>query len=149
MKITLFSEGTQGDPFEMFIPYLLNEETDRLWVEDGFNYFTLFLEGEVDTLEFDPENWVLDYGYWEQIPELEEVEQVRDASAVIVWETFFDPGIEGYNVYRKIAGEDYLQLNSTPIIETFYYDEEVEPGQEYFYKIAVVLKAMVISSVNF
>ena len=141
LKITLFSEGTQGDPFEMFIPYLLNEETDRLWVEDGFNYFTLFLEGLVDTLEFDPENWVLDYGYWEQIPELEEVEQVRDASAVIVWETFFDPGIEGYNVYRKIAGEDYLQLNSTPIIETFYYDEEVEPGQEYYYKIAVVFES--------
>ncbi|NQV19231.1 MAG: T9SS type A sorting domain-containing protein [Armatimonadetes bacterium] len=141
LKITLFSEGTQGDPFEMFIPYLLNEETDRLWVEDGFNYFTLFWEGAVDTLEFDPENWVLDYGYWEQIPQLEEVEQVRDASAVIVWETFFDPDIEGYNVYRKIEGEDYIQLNTTPIIETFFYDEEVEPEQEYFYKIAVVFES--------
>ena len=138
LKTTLFSEGSHEDPFFMYVPYILNGNADRFWAEDGFNYYTSFMEGELDSLVFDPQNWVLDYGYLEQVPVLEEVEVNREGAVVIVWEEFFDSAIEGFNIYRKEIGGEYIQLNSFPISGTFYFDEDVEPGVEYFYKIAAV-----------
>jgi hypothetical protein len=138
VKITIQSIGSQGDPFEMFVPLRINDDNYRIWAEDGFNYATLELTGNVDSLVWDPENWVLDNGYLEKIPVLDEVAANRNASAVLTWEDFFDPAIAGYNIYRKLEGEDYLQLNPSPITNTFYFDEDVIAGQQYYYKIAAV-----------
>ena len=138
LKVTLYSEGSQGDPFSMFVPCIVNGETDRIWADDGFNYETIFMEGELDSLVFDYDNWVLDYGYTEKIPHLDEVSMNRDGAAVITWEEFFDPAVEGFNVYRKEAGGEYVQLNTSAVTGTAYFDEDVIPGEQYYYKIAAV-----------
>jgi len=141
LKVTIRSEGSSGDPFEMFVPYVLNGNTDRIWAADGFNYNTVYMLGEMDSLVFDHENWVLDYGFTEIIPALEEIEVSREGSVVVTWNGFVDPAIEGMNVYRKQAGEDYVLLNSQPITTTAYFDDDVIPGENYFYKIAAVFQA--------
>ena len=138
VKITLFSEGTQGDQFEIFVPFVINDDEYRTWAADGYNYDTIEISGTISNIEWDPENWVLDGGYVEKIPFLDEVSENRDGSAVLTWEEFFDPAIEGFNIFRKLESEDYVQLNTSPVPGTFYFDEDVAPGQQYYYKIAAV-----------
>ncbi|MDP8267892.1 MAG: M1 family aminopeptidase [Candidatus Tenebribacter davisii] len=140
LKVTLHSQGSSGDPFDMFVPVLLNGNASKIWAADGFNYDSLYLTGSIDSLVFDYDNWVLDYGYYEVLPVLDEIDLTRDGSVVITWNEFYDPMIEGMNVYRKQAGEDYVLLNSEPIAATAYYDDEVVPGENYFYKIAAVFQ---------
>jgi len=140
LKVTINSQGSSGDPFDMFVPYILNGNEGRIWAADGFNYDTVFLSGELNSLEFDNENWILDYGYSEMSPTLDDINITRDGSVVVSWTEFFDPAIEGMNVYRKQTDEDYILLNSQPIAATAYYDDDVIPGEDYFYKIAAVFQ---------
>ena len=141
LKVTLHSQGTLGDPFDMFIPISLNGNTSRIWTTDGYNYDALYLPSYLNSLVFDPDNWVLDYGFTEVLPELDEIDLLRDGSVVITWSEFFDPAIEGMNVYRKQAGEEFILLNTEPVSGTAYYDDDVIPGEEYYYKIAAVFQA--------
>ncbi|MBC8393520.1 MAG: M1 family metallopeptidase, partial [Deltaproteobacteria bacterium] len=60
VKITLNSIGSQGDPFSMFVPVQMNDTDHRIWAEDGLNYDTFFVNGDITSLEWDPDNWVLD-----------------------------------------------------------------------------------------
>jgi len=140
LKVTMQSQGSSGDPFDMYIPYIVNGNSGRIWAADGFNYNTIYISGEIDSLIFDPDNWVLDYGYFEITPSLEEIEVSREGSVIITWNGFVDPAIEGMNVYRKQTGEDYILLNSQPISATAYFDDDVIPGENYFYKIAAVFQ---------
>jgi len=145
VKFTINSIGSQGDPFSMFVPFQINNENYRVWTDDGLNYGTVYLNEEITSMEWDPENWVLDYGYIEKLPVLEEVSENREGSAVLTWEDFFDPAIEGFNVYRKLAGEEYEQMNIAPVSTTYYFDDDVIAGQQYFYKIAAVFEGNYIS----
>ncbi|MFC1898266.1 M1 family aminopeptidase [Candidatus Cloacimonadota bacterium] len=141
VKFTINSIGSQGDPFSMYVPFQLNSVDYRVWTDDGMNYSSVYLDGEITSLEWDPANWVLDYGYIEKLPILEEVSENREGSAVLTWEDFFDPAIEGFNVYRKLGGEDYAQLNASPISSTYYFDDNVIAGQQYYYRIAAVFES--------
>ncbi len=138
MKVALYSAGSAGDPFSMFVPYTIGQNEDRFWAEDGFNYYDLAVQNITDSLSLDPDNWVLDYGYTKQVPVLEEIQPERDGSIVIVWEEFFDPAIDGFNIYRKQAGESYEQINAQPVSGNAYFDADVTAGTEYYYKIAAV-----------
>jgi len=142
LKITVHSQGSSGDPFQMFVPYKINDDINgSFWVEDGLNYCVDTLPDDLVSFEFDPDNWVLNYGFTEQIPVLEDLELQRDGSIVITWNDFFDPSIEGMNIYRKQAGEDYVLLNTEPRTGTAYYDDGVTLEEEYYYKIAAVFQA--------
>lgn len=141
LKITLHSQGSMQDPFDMYVPIMLNGYTNTIWAADGFNFATLELAGELDSLVFDHDNWVLDYGYTEKTPELDDINITREGSIVVSWNNFFDPEVEGMNVYRKQIGEDYVQLNSEPVSQNFYYDENVTSSEEYIYKIAAVFQS--------
>ncbi|MCF7857698.1 MAG: T9SS type A sorting domain-containing protein [Candidatus Cloacimonetes bacterium] len=140
LKITLLSQGSSGDPFEMFIPLSLNGEISRIWAQDGFSYHTVFLPGILDSLIFDPDNWVLDYGYTEKLPALDPIDIRRDGSVVITWQEYFDSAIAGMNIYRKQVGGDYILLNTEPVPQTSYLDNDVSAGEEYIYKIAAVFQ---------
>ncbi len=141
-RITLHSEGSAGDPFSMYVPFRINDIYDgRLFVEDNFNYYSISVMEDMESIEFDPDNWVLDYGYLEQTPVLEDIELQRNGAVVLTWNEFFDPAIEGMNIYRKQAGEDYILLNSEPVSGTAYFDDDVTPEEEYFYKIAAVFQS--------
>lgn len=137
VKITLLSEGSQGEPFAMYIPYNMNGQSGTVWADSVFNYYTFPLDSTLDSLKWDTDNWVLDYGYEEQIPELEEITPSK-GSILLIWKDFFDTGIEGINIYRKESGGEYTQINAQPITGIMYIDEDVTMAQTYFYKIAAV-----------
>ena len=132
------SEGTFGQNFAMQLPVCVNETDYSIFADSGFSYNKLPLAGALDDLVFDPDNWVLDGGYNEKIPILDEIEATRGA-ILLVWNEFFDPQIEGYNVYRKQIGEEYIKINDQTITDISYFDEDVTAGVEYYYKIAAVL----------
>ena len=46
--------------------------------------------------------------------------------------------ITGYLIYRSLPGEDFEQLNSEPVEDTFYEDADVIIGQYYIYKISAI-----------
>jgi len=145
VKIAILSEGSQGELFDMFIPFEINGAPQTLWAEGGFSHTTFPLIGNLSSLEFDPDNWVLDYGYEEKVPLLYGEPAPREGVVHLTWEDFFDPEIEGYNIYRKIAGEEYLLLNTEPVNATGFTDDNVEMEQLYFYKIAVVSESDYLS----
>lgn len=138
--ITTQSIGSHGDNFAMLLPVKINDEEHQIFADSGYSYNSIPLVGSLDSLQFDPENWVLDNGYYEKKPELEEITSTRGA-ILLVWNEFFDPAIEGYNIYRKEVGGSYTKINDTPIDALSFFDEDVAAGTEYFYKIAAVFDA--------
>ncbi|MBT7468971.1 MAG: T9SS type A sorting domain-containing protein [Candidatus Cloacimonetes bacterium] len=89
--------------------------------------------------QFDPNSWVLSRGETFKIPEINNA-YAADGKVVIFWNEFWE-GIEvdGYDVYRSLdeSGE-FIKLNNTPIIATYFEDNLVENGITYYYKIKVV-----------
>ncbi|HEX37723.1 MAG TPA: T9SS type A sorting domain-containing protein [Candidatus Cloacimonetes bacterium] len=138
LVIVTQSIGSHGANFAMMLPVIVNDNEYQIFADSGYAYNPLPLAGSLDSLIFDLDNWVLDDGYYEKIPELEEINTTRGA-ILLVWNDFFDPAIEGYNIYRKEAGGSYMKINDNPIDALFYFDEDVVAGTEYFYKIAAVL----------
>jgi len=139
VKITLFSNGSETTNFSMPIPVEISGIEYLLWSESGVNSFTLSSEIEFPDIDWDPDNWVLDHGFSEQIPELEEANQIRDGSVMLIWDFYFDPTIEGFLVFRKDNDEEWVQITNEPILANEYSDIDVIPGVEYQYKIVAVL----------
>ena len=138
--ITTQSEGTFGQNFAMYLPVCVNGIDYSIFADSGFSYNTIPIAGTLDSLVFDPDNWVLDSGYHEMVPVLDEIEATRGA-ILLVWQEFFDLQIEGFNIYRKQAGEEYIKINDETVIGISYFDENVVAGTEYYYKIAAVLES--------
>jgi fibronectin type 3 domain-containing protein len=58
---------------------------------------------------------------------------------VLNWTGSTSPDILGYNIYRATTqGGAYEKLNSSPALETSYVDNDVAPGQTYFYVTTAV-----------
>jgi len=140
-RVTIESLPFQDNYFSMYIPYEYEDLTDRLFAEGGINHLILPVEGNTHTIEWDPENWVLDYGFTEKLPELEDIE-VRNGNIGLAWSEFFDPDIDGFNIYRAISGEQFVKINNETIAENFYFDEDLEIGISYQYKITAVYDAV-------
>ncbi len=143
-KLTILSQPFQEDTFDMYIPFEYNSNSDRFFVQGGLNYFTIPFVGDSYEIEFDPENWVLDYGYTEKLPILEEV-NYRDGNIGIAWEEFFDPAIDGFNIYRKENNGEFELINNEPFTGTYYFDEYLNTESIYTYKIAAVFEQVYIS----
>jgi hypothetical protein len=145
IKLAVQGMGSNEYLFDAFVPTAINGEVENLFIEGGLNHFSYDLPYEFIDVVFDEENWVLDYGYEEQIPELF-TERQRDTSVLLSWNTFFDSDIDGYNIYRRTAETEYELINDEPAQGVSYNDEDVENGIEYFYKIAAVYDDIYLSS---
>jgi hypothetical protein len=66
--------------------------------------------------------------------------RVSQARRVVLnWMGSTSPDILGYNIYRATTqGGAYEKLNSSPALETSYVDNDVAPGQTYFYVTTAV-----------
>ncbi len=138
IKITLSSENTQDEPFDLYVPYNVNTTTGRVWAPGGISHYTLELEGELDSLVWDPGNRILDYGFHNMIPELEAPVRLRDASVMIGLPEFFDPDFAGYYVYRSENGSDWDMVTPEPVEPGMYNDGSAEPERTYYYCVAAV-----------
>jgi len=136
-RLTIQSLPFQENYFAMFIPYQYGSEVGRFFAEGGINHLLLDVNGNSTEIEMDPDNWVLDYGYTEKLPVMEDI-VTRDGNIGLAWEEFFDPDIDGFNLYRAVAGGEFVKLNETPLTENFYFDEDLELGITYQYKIKAV-----------
>ncbi|MFC1887255.1 M1 family aminopeptidase [Candidatus Cloacimonadota bacterium] len=135
--IAIESLPYQDGTFSMYIPFNYEEQEDRIFVEGGMNHLLLPFSGESHHILLDPDNWVLDYGFSQKLPVLEETE-VRNGNVGLAWEEFFDPEIDGFNIYRALPDEAFVRLNNEPLTDNFYFDEDLELGVNYRYKISAV-----------
>ena len=123
-------------------PELFTAETQRS--KERYNYFSLSYtelsyEGEIISIDWNKDSWVLERGIDYQKPQLDYA-YAGDEKVVLYWNQFFDENIEGYNVYRsQTSGANYQKINASPITDLFYVDEDVQNGHEYFYVITAVL----------
>ncbi|KQC05919.1 MAG: hypothetical protein APR54_07920, partial [Candidatus Cloacimonas sp. SDB] len=135
--ITIESLPFQNNYFSMFIPYQYEGVNGRIFVEGGLNHLVLPGSADSHDISMDPDNWVLDYGFTKKLPVLEELE-VRDGNVGLAWREFFDPDIDGFNIYRAAEGGEFLKINEEPLTANFYFDENLELGVTYMYKISAV-----------
>jgi hypothetical protein len=88
----------------------------------------------------DPENWILNRGYTENRLEIGEV-YAGGSQNLITWSAFWSEiEIDGYHVYRAdYVDGNFEQIDSDEIVtNTYFYDENVTFGQEYFYTVKAV-----------
>jgi len=139
LKISILSEGSATEAFSMFVDCNINDSDHRFWVPAGVSLNVIPLDEELNSIIMDPENWVLDYGYLEQLPVLQENIFTRDNSIQLNWDEYFDSNIEGMNIYRRTDEEEYTLINENPVSGSQYIDNDVEDGVTYYYKISAVL----------
>jgi hypothetical protein len=137
VRLAVESLGSAGELFDAFVPVTINGVTQNTFVEGGLNHFSYELDSDFESIEFDLENWVLDYGYVEQAPVLL-AEGTREEVVTLSWESFFDTEIDGFNIYRRAEDSQYELLNNEPITGFSYNDTDVESGVTYYYKINAV-----------
>jgi hypothetical protein len=67
---------------------------------------------------------------------------------ILSWTASTTPGVLGYDVFRGTTSgeESSTPLNSTPINDTTYVDEDVMPGETYYYVVTAVAAEGVIQS---
>jgi len=54
------------------------------------------------------------------------------------WDSNQDP-VVGYNIYRTTSSHsDYQKLNSSPLVQTYYTDENLDPDTSYYYVLTAV-----------
>ncbi len=139
LKVSILSSGSEQELFSAYLDCRVNGTDHTLWVPAGISHNTIEKDGEITELQFDPENWLLDYGYYERIPVLQENVFLRDSSVQLNWDDYFDTGIAGMNIYRRTADNDYVKVNEEPATGNFFIDNDVVLNQTYYYKIAAVL----------
>jgi hypothetical protein len=54
------------------------------------------------------------------------------------WNPGTEPDLAGYNVYRHLAGQPPVKINSELVKAPAYRDSKVQSGQTYFYSVAAV-----------
>jgi hypothetical protein len=58
-------------------------------------------------------------------------------SVTLTWGA--EPGVLGYNVYRRSSGSDpWVKLNSSPVATNAYTDSTVQSGQLYSYAVSAI-----------
>ena len=138
LKVTIFSKGSHSEVFTMPIEYETEIGVGESFVYPDFNYLTLPTQNSNPNINWDPDNWVLDYGFTEKIPEVVELERQRDGSVLLLIKDFFDEQIEGFDIYRSEDGNDFIKINNDPVSGNYYLDEGIELNQSYVYKIRAV-----------
>ncbi len=136
-SIAIQSQGTAGDEFTMRIPIRQGAFDSSILVEPGANYIHTGLQVSGWNVEFDPDSWVLDGGFTERLPILNEIPR-RDGKVMLVWDYFFDDMVEGYWIFRSNGGE-FSRLNEEPLEAISFLDEDISPDSLYAYKICAVL----------
>lgn len=134
LRVTLSSESVFDDTFDMPLVCKINTDEHTLFSEGGFNRYSLPAPAQIDSVLWDPENWVLDYGILEVVPAIEPPAVNRDGSITLFLDPFFDPQSPGYIIYRMGGGPDWEQLNTVPVTD-FYVDDNVIAGGSYQYRV--------------
>ena len=138
IKVTMLSYNNSDEPFDLYVPYHLNTNEGRIWAPGGLSNHTMALEGELDSLVWDPINRILDGGFEEMIPVLEEPVRSRDGSVMLVLPDFFDSTFAGYYILRSTNGSDWNLITGEPIPVGVYHDNSVDLNQTYHYAIMAV-----------
>jgi fibronectin type 3 domain-containing protein len=59
-------------------------------------------------------------------------------TAFLDWDSNQDPVI-GYNIYRTTTSHsDYQKLNSSPLAQTYYMEQNLDPDTSYYYVLTAV-----------
>ena len=56
----------------------------------------------------------------------------------LTWSPNSEPDLAGYNVYRRVGGEEPVKINSELIKTPAYQDAHVQAGTKYFYSVSAI-----------
>jgi len=138
LKVSVISQSQFAETFDMFLPLKINDQVHTLWAEGGCNAYDIEVGSEIESIEWDPDNFVLDNGYEEMIPVILDFSTLRDNAVFLMFERFNDELCYGFHVYRSTNGSEYEKINEAPVTEYYWIDNDVTVGQEYSYKIKAV-----------
>ena len=146
IKTFVKTTSNSGTDFYIQVPMQVNYPTfsDSIVVsaapDQASQTETLLSHYEVDSVEFDPNSWILSRGNAYHSAEINNA-YAADESVIIFWNEFWEEvAIDGFNIYRSLSEDGvFEQINSTIIEENFYQDPDVENGITYFYKIKAVI----------
>lgn len=126
-----------GETFDMYLPYSYAGTSGKLFVPGGLSHLTLPVQSAGTGIAWDAQGWILDGGYTQMLPVLDEIPE-RDGTVGLVWQTFFDPDIDGYHVYRSVNGGEYTRVTDAPVTGNGWLDEGLDPDAAYTYYITAV-----------
>ncbi|MCD4830135.1 MAG: T9SS type A sorting domain-containing protein [Candidatus Cloacimonetes bacterium] len=126
-----------GETFDMYLPYTYMDYEGRLFVPGGMNHLLLPIPGTSLSIDWDSQGWVLDGGFTEKRPVLEQI-PTRDGSVGLVWQPYFDDAIDGFCIYRSQDEGQWEYVATAPVNSTGWLDEGLDPASTYRYFIEVV-----------
>lgn len=142
------SSSTETE-FSCKVPIHVNFEsgnTDTIIVEssaDGELTQVMLSDIIFESVEFDPDSWLLDRGVTEKSLSISGVYPF-EGGAAIYWQPLWEDELDlaGYNVYRSADPESgFMLINSEPVITESYVDMGLEVGETYYYKVQAVQEA--------
>ncbi|MBS3741142.1 MAG: T9SS type A sorting domain-containing protein [Candidatus Cloacimonetes bacterium] len=130
--------------FEMTIPFVASDGdiTDTILVNTDYEYQTSqhntsFADTAQITVEYDLDNWILDRGDSEIIPELQSA-LPGDNMVFLDWKEFSDETLTSnwnYSIFRKLSTENSYTKITEVSDTTSYIDETVQNWETYDYVI--------------
>lgn len=138
------TESNSDTDFFMQVPFHVNYETshDSILVDAGpdpVQTISIITTPLYDSVEFDPNNWILSRGNTFSGAEINNA-YAADEKVVIYWNEFWEEiSVDGYNIFRSESPEGPFELiNSELITETQYSDQEVVNGTTYYYRLKAI-----------
>jgi hypothetical protein len=136
-RVGILSEGSAGVAFSMPVTCRVDNIDQSVFVPGGVSHTTL--TGEPETLTWDPDDWVLDYGYTLVTPVLQAPTRTRDGIVNLILPDWFDTGFAGFNVSRASVGSnDWIVISTAPVTGASYLDTTADPGESYQYRVQAI-----------
>ncbi len=142
-KVSGKSTSTTGTQFTLDIPFRANglaNGDSLIFIASPVGSATTFplANGSpgYTVTGVDPNHWVLVRQYEQKDVVLTNC-MASNQMVYLTWNSFEQiPGFAGYHVFRRSAGEtDFMQMTADPIGTNSYFDNTVQNGTQYFYKV--------------
>ncbi|MBC8526031.1 MAG: T9SS type A sorting domain-containing protein [Candidatus Cloacimonetes bacterium] len=140
LYIIMRSISNTDTEFEMQVPFLIEDASGTYPiladVEPVFTQNDVFVSHPLESIIFDPDNWILHRGCTKILPVLTST-LPGDNFVWLCWEEFSDTLPDSYySIYRsEISGSGYEKITEVPSDETSFVDTTVFNGNTYYYVI--------------
>ncbi|MCK9556576.1 MAG: M1 family aminopeptidase [Candidatus Cloacimonetes bacterium] len=140
LKIVATSSSPTSTQFNLDIPFLVSgpSSSDSLLVLATPQGHVNLFQGIEEPLEISANhnNWTLMRSIVNQLPDLHTC--LATSGAVhLVWDDF--PGAVSYDVYRRLEDTtNWIKVNTDPILNLSYVDDDVENQQHYEYALKAI-----------
>lgn len=135
----VYRKGPRDASWERIHSTYETQYTDKTTYMENGEKFSYTVRAFVDTIGGGYNKTGKSFTYYGKI------KQLKPSSVILgiglTWENI--AGVDGYNVYRKTAGENYILIGTAT--KNFYEDKTVVAGIDYTYKVAYIINGVEMS----